>query len=95
MVLELILVRPYVAAGKAFFQMFEEGRVDGHHVLEVAVNGAVLDHQDLAVALNDLRFNLAYLVVEQDGQRLLAAQDFRPNLGDTAWAQRIGFPRPA
>src|ERR1022692_540522 len=72
----------------------EEGRIDGHHVLEVAVNGAILDHQDLAVALDDFGLDLAHLIVEQDGQRLLAAEDFRADLGDAAGAQRVGLARP-
>ena len=40
--------------------------VHGHHVFEVAVDRAVLHHQDLAVALEDRRLDLADLLVEQD-----------------------------
>ena len=50
----LVVVGADVAAGEDVFQVLEEGRVDRHHVFEVAVDGAVLHHQDLAVALDDL-----------------------------------------
>ena len=47
-----IVVRADVAAGEDVLQVLEERRVDGHHVFEVAVDGAILHHQDLAVALD-------------------------------------------
>ena len=50
----LVVVRADVAAREDLFQVLEEGRVHGHHVLEVAVHRAVLHHEDLAVALDDL-----------------------------------------
>ena len=40
-------------AGEAVFKVLEEGGVDGHDVFEVAVDRAILHHQDLAVALDD------------------------------------------
>jgi hypothetical protein len=90
-----IVVGADVAAGEALFQVLEEGGVDGHHVLEVAVNGAILDHQDLAVALDDLGFDLAHLFVHQDRERLLAVENLLADLGDAARAQGIGLARPA
>ena len=59
----LIVVGADVAAREDLFQVLEERGVDGHHVFEVAVNRAVLHHQDLAVALDDLGLDLAGLVV--------------------------------
>jgi len=43
--------------------MIEEFGVDGHHIFVVAVDRAVLDHPDLAIALDNLRFDLADLLV--------------------------------
>src|SRR5471032_2903515 len=45
----LVLVATDVAARADFFAVLEEGRVDGHDVLEVPVEGAVRPHQHLAV----------------------------------------------
>ena len=56
-----VVVRADVAAREDVFQVLEERRVDGHHVFEVPVDRAVLDHQDLAVALDDLGLDLAGL----------------------------------
>ena len=39
--------------GNDVLEVLEERRVDRHHVFEVAVDRAILDHQDLAVALDD------------------------------------------
>ena len=49
----LVVVGADVAARERVLEVLEEGRVHGHHVLEVAVDRAVLHHQDLAVALDD------------------------------------------
>ena len=61
-----IVVCADVAAGEALFQVLEEGGIDRHHVLEVAVNGAVLDHQDFAISLDDFGLDFAHLFVEQN-----------------------------
>ena len=50
--------------GKHLFEVLEERRVHRHHVLEMAVHRAVLHHQDLAVALEDGRLDLADLLVQ-------------------------------
>ena len=50
-----VVVGADVAAREDLLQVLEERGVDGHDVFEVAVAGAVLHHQDLAVALDDLR----------------------------------------
>src|SRR5262249_19131457 len=73
----------------------EERRVHRHHVLEVAVNGAVLHHQNLAVALENRRLDLADLLVEQDADILLAVENLLARLTHAARAQRVGLPRPA
>jgi hypothetical protein len=61
--------------GKFCFDPVQELRVDGHHVFIVAVDGALLHHPDLAVALDDLRLDLADLLVNQVAPILLAVDD--------------------
>ena len=91
----LVVVRADVAAGEALFQMLEERRVDGHHVFKVAVLRAVLHHQDLAVALDDLRLDFANLLVQKDFVRQLAVEDLLANFRDATRAQGVGLARPA
>jgi hypothetical protein len=84
-----------VAAGEALFKMLEEGGVDGHHVFEMAVLGAVLHHEDFAVALDDLGLDFADLLIEQDFVRQLAVEDLLADLGHALGAERICGARPA
>ena len=90
----LIVVGGNVAPGKRLFQMAEELRVDRHHIFEVAMRGAVLHHQDSAVALDDLRLDLADFLVEQDFVRQFSVEDLTADFRDTLWAKRIGGARP-
>ena len=90
-----VVVRADVAAGEALFEVLEERRVDRHHVFEMAVLRAVLHHQDLAVALDDLRLDLADLLVQQDFVGKLAVDDLLADFGDAARAQGIGLAGPA
>ena len=90
-----VVVRGNVAAREILLDPFEEFRVDGHHVFVLAVDGAFLHHPDLAVALDDLRFDLADLLVHQVAPILLAADDRFARFFHAARAQRIGLPRPA
>ena len=90
-----VVVGADVAAREDFFEVSEERRVDRHHVLEVAVNGAVLHHHDLAVALENRRLDLADSLVEQDAHVLLAVEDFLTRFAHAHGAQRVGLPRPA
>ena len=91
----LVVVGANVAAREHVFEVLEEGGVHRHHVLEVPVNGAVLHHDDLAVALEDGRFDLADLFVEEDADVFLAVQDFLPRLAHARRAERVGLARPA
>ena len=91
----LVVVRADVAAREDLFQVLEELGVDRHHVFEVPVLGAILHHQDLAVALDDLRLDLADLLVQQDLVRQLAVDDLLANLRHALRAKRVGRPRPA
>ena len=91
----LVVVRPDVAARKDLFEMLEERRVDRHHVLEMAVNRAVLHHQDLAVALEDGRLDLADLLVQEHADVFLPVQNFLPRFARARRAERVGLTRPA
>ena len=57
--------------------------------------GAILHHQDLAVALDDLGLDLADLLVHQDFDRQLAVEDLLADFGNALGAERIGRARPA
>ena len=96
MVVQLLVgVRAHVGAGERLFEVLEERRVDRHDVLEVAVLRAILHHQDLAVALDDLRLDLADLLGEQDRVVALAVEDLLARLAHAGRAQRVGLARPA
>ena len=75
--------------------MLEEGGVDGHDVFEVAVLGAVLDHEDFAVALDDLGLDFTHFFVEQDFMGQLAVEDLLTDLGDAFGAEGVGGAGPA
>jgi hypothetical protein len=88
-------VGAHIATGEALFEVLEEGGVNGHDVFKVAVLGAVLDHQDLAVALDDLGLDLAHLLVEQDFMGQLAVKNLLANLGHALGTERVSGARPA
>ncbi len=54
--------------------------IDAHHVLEPAVLLALLDHQELAVALDDGRADLAGLAVDERRDVADAVEDVRADL---------------
>ena len=56
----LVIVGPDVAAGEDLFQVAREVGVNRHDVFEVAVLGAILHHEDFAIALDDAGFDLAH-----------------------------------
>jgi hypothetical protein len=91
----LVVVRAHVGARERFFEVLEEGRVHRHDVFEVAVQRAILDHQDLAVALDDLGFDFADLFGEQDRVVALAVEDFLAGFTHADRTERIGLARPA
>ena len=89
-----VIVGADVAAREDLLQVLHHRRVDGHEVFEVAVDGAVLDHEDLAVAFDDLRLDLADLLVEQDLVGELAVDDLLTDFRDAARAEGVGGARP-
>src|SRR5690242_6041217 len=61
----------------------------------MAVLRAVLDHQDLAVTLDDLGLDLARLLAGEEAEILLAGEHQLARLLDAGRAERVGGPRPA
>ncbi len=90
----LVVVRAHVAPRETLFQMAEELRVHGHHVFKVTVLRAVLHHQNLAVALDDLSLDLAHFFVQQNLVGQLAVHNLLANLRHALGAQRVSRARP-
>ena len=75
--------------------MLEECGVDRHHVFEMAVDGTILDHQDLAVALDDHGFNFAGAGVQQVRKGALVVQDLLADFRNALRTEGVGLARPA
>src|SRR6185503_13209247 len=90
----LVVVCADIATGEHFFEVLEECRVDGHHVFVVAMDRAVLHHDDLAVLLEDGGFDLAHLLVEKDADVLLAVENRLTRFSRAVGAQRVGLAGP-
>ena len=75
-----------IPAGKRLLQMPEELRINGYHVLEISVDGAILDHQDFALALDNLRLDFTGSFVQQDAIILFAVDNLLANLRHTTRA---------
>src|SRR5690349_7992356 len=88
-------MRGNVAARELRFNPLEELGVDRHHVFVMAVNRAILDHPDLAIALDDLRFDFADLFVHQVAPIFLAVDNGFTRFLDAIWTKRVRLPRPA
>jgi hypothetical protein len=91
----LVIVRRDIAPGEVLLDPLEEPDVDGHEVFGQPVLGTVLDHPDLAVALDDVRLDLSDLLVEKRRPVLLPADDGRAGLADAGRTQRVGLSGPA
>ena len=90
----VVVVRLNVTTREHRFDVFQELRVNRHDVLEVAVDGAILNHHDLPVALDDRRFDLANLLVDQLGRvNHWRAQNSLPRFDDALRAQAVGRAR--
>ena len=89
-----VVVGRDVAAGEVLLDPFEELHVDGHQVFGLAVLRTILDHPDLAIAFDDLGFDLADLLVEQLCPVRFAADDRFAGFLDALGAKRIGLARP-
>ena len=91
----LVVMRNDVAAGEHFLKVAREVGVNRHDVFEVTMFLAILDHEDFAVALDDLGFDLADLFVAEDFDRQLAIENLLADFGNTLRAQRVRGTRPA
>src|SRR6267142_1154196 len=84
-----------VAAREERFEPAQERRVGRERVDERAVQRAGLLDDDLAVALDDVRLDLADVLVDERLEGLLAREDARARLADAGGAERVGRSRPA
>jgi hypothetical protein len=94
-IVNLVLGHRHVATAEEALDPGEELRVDGDHVLEAAVRGARLLHDDLAVLLDDARADLPGFVVDQRRPVGVAAEDLGAGLLDAIGAEAVGLARPA
>jgi hypothetical protein len=83
-----------VATRIKLLDALEELRIDRHDVLEVAVLRAVFDHQDFSVALDDLRFDLARLSVDEIVEIATTAEDLVAHLFHASRTEAVGLARP-
>src|SRR5882757_9254502 len=90
-----IVVRGNIAAGELLFNPLQEVGINGHHVFIVAVQRAVFHHPDLAVALDDLRFNLANLLVHQVAPVFFTLDDGFARFFHAGRAERVCLAREA
>ena len=90
----LVVVCGNIAARELRLNPLKEFGVHSHHIFVMAVNRAVLDHPDLAVTLDNLRFDLTDLFLHQVAPILLAMDDGFARFLDAIRTQRVGLPWP-
>ena len=90
-----VVVSRNVAAGELLFDPLEKLGVDGHHVFVVAVQRAIFDHPDFAVALDDLGLNFADLLVHEVAPIFFAGDDGFAGFFHAGRAERVGLAREA
>ena len=91
----LVVMGNDVAARKNIFKVARKVGIDRHYVFEVAMFIAILHHQDLAVALDNLSFDLADFFVAENFDGQFAVKNLLADFGDTLRAQRVRGARPA
>src|ERR1700741_5580757 len=84
-----------MATRKHLFDLRKKLGIDGHHVFEMAMGWTILDHPDFAIALNDLGFDFADLLVNKDADVFLAADDGFTCFDHAVGTEGIGRPWPA
>jgi hypothetical protein len=84
-----------VAAGKQLFDPLQECRVDRDDVRERAVRRARFLHEDLAVALDDLRLDLADMACRDLVKIDVSGENARARFAHARRTQRVGRARPA
>src|ERR1700687_4539436 len=90
-----VVVRGNIAARVLAFDPAQPLGIDSHHVFIVAVEQAILHHPHLAVALDNLRLDLADLLAHQVAPIFLASNDRLARFFHARRAKRIGLPRKA
>ncbi len=88
-----VIVRFDVAAREQRFHVLQKLRVDRHHVFEMAVRRTILDHPNLPVTLDDLRLDLADILINKRSHLAVAAEDLLTRFDNTIWAQTVRLPR--
>jgi hypothetical protein len=90
-----VVVRVNVPSGVHRLDVFQELGVHGHHVFDVAVNRAILDHPDFVVTLDDGRFDLAGFFLNDLPRVFAAFDDPLARFLDALGAERVGDAGPA
>ena len=72
-----------------------ESGVDRHHIFKMAVLRAILHHQNLAVARDNLGLDLAHFLVAQNLDGQLAVDNFGADFRNALRAERIRGAGPA
>src|SRR5204863_8866594 len=80
--------RGEIAAGEERFESTQERRVDRQRVGEEAVRRTFLLDDDLAVALENVRVDLAVVLVDQRLDRLFAGKDSGAGLANALRSKR-------
>ena len=88
----LVIVRGNIATGILLLNPAQPLGIDGHHVFVVAVLWAVFHHPDLAIALDDLRLDLANLLAHQIAPILFTSDDGFARFLHAGGTERIGLP---
>ena len=91
----LIVMGGNIPARKHSFNVGKKLRVNGHHIFEVTVNRALLDHPNLTVTLDDLGLDLSDFLVNQHRNLFTAVEDRLTRFNYAVRAKRVGRPRPA
>lgn len=89
----LIFSYAEIASEEEGFDAFEKRGVSRHHVNELAVLGAGLAHDNLAVLFDDLRFDFTWMLVHQSFERRLAGNYRGANLLYASGAQTVSLAR--
>jgi len=80
-----------VATKEERLDALEKRRVSRHHIFELPVLRAILSHHDLAVVFDDLRFDLARMLVHQRLERNSAADHGVANFFYAGWAETVSL----
>src|ERR1700730_4198734 len=91
----LVTMRIDIATWEHLFDVGKKFYVDGHHVFEVPVYRAIFYHPYFAITLNNLRLDLANLLIDENTNVLLAAQTCFPCFDYAIRTKRICGSRPA